>query len=59
VLTRIKGGNDLLPRAFVAKLRDHIHYGCAVEHIERGENRVNIACRHAGMLDHVGADAVI
>ena len=58
-LTRIKGGNDLLPRALAAKLRHHIHYGCAVELIERGENRVNIACRHAGMLDHVGADAVI
>jgi monoamine oxidase len=58
-LTKIKGGNDQLPRAFAAKLSDVIRYGCAVEHIERGENRVRIACRHAGMLDHLEAEAVI
>jgi monoamine oxidase len=57
--SKIKGGTDLLPRAFAAKLSDVIRYGCVVEHIERGENRVRIACRHAGMLDHVEADAVI
>jgi monoamine oxidase len=58
-LSKIKGGNDQLPRAFAAELRDVIRYGCAVEHIERGENRVRIACRHAGMLDQVEADAVV
>jgi monoamine oxidase len=58
-LSKIKGGNDQLPRAFAAKLSDMIHYGCAVEHIEHGKNGVRIACRRAGMLDHVEADAVI
>jgi monoamine oxidase len=58
-LMKIKGGNDRFPRAIAAKLSDSIHYGCAVEHIERGENRVRISCRHAGMLDHLEAEAVI
>lgn len=58
-LSKIKGGNDQLPRAFAAKLSDVIHYGCAVEHIERRENRVRVGCRHAGMLDHIDADAAI
>lgn len=57
--SKIKGGTDLLPRAFAAKLSDVIRYGCVVEHIERGENRVRIACRHAGMLDYVEAEAAI
>jgi monoamine oxidase len=58
-LSKIRGGNDQLPRAFAAKLSDVIHYGCAVEHIERGDKRVRIDCRHVGMLDHLEADAVI
>jgi monoamine oxidase len=58
-LFKIKGGNDQLPRAFAARLSDEIRYGCAVEHIERGEDRVRVAYRRAGMLDHVEADAVI
>jgi monoamine oxidase len=58
-LSKIKGGNDLLPRAFAAKLRDEIRYGCAVEHIERSENRVGITYRHAGVLERVEAEAVI
>ena len=32
-LSKIKGGNDQLPRAFAARLSDEIRYGCAVEHI--------------------------
>jgi monoamine oxidase len=58
-LAKIKGGNDQLPRAFASKLSDVIHYGCAVEQIERSENRVRITCRHAGLQDHIEADAAI
>ncbi|MBZ5658356.1 MAG: FAD-dependent oxidoreductase [Acidobacteriia bacterium] len=58
-LSKIKGGNDQLPRAFAAKLSDVIRYGCAVEQIERRENSVQIAYRRAGMLDHVEAEAVV
>jgi monoamine oxidase len=57
--SKIKGGNDQLPRAFAAKLSDVIRYGCAVEHIERGQGRVRITYRCAGMLDHMEADSVI
>lgn len=58
-LNKIKGGNDQLPRAFAAELKDIIRYGCAVEHIERGESRVRISCRRAGTLDQLDADAVV
>ena len=58
-LRKIKGGNDRFPRAFAAQLKDVIRYGCAVEHIERGETRIRISCRSAGTLDHMDADAVI
>ena len=58
-LSKIKGGNDQLPRAFAAKLSEEIRYGCAVEHIERGESRVRITCRHAGLQDQIEADAVV
>jgi len=58
-LSKIKGGNDQLPRAFASKLSDVIRYGCAVEHIERRETSVEIAYRRAGMLDHIDADAVV
>ncbi len=56
---KIKGGSDQLPRAFAAKLSDVIRYGCVVEHIERGESRVRVTYRRAGMLDHLEAEAVI
>jgi monoamine oxidase len=58
-LSKIRGGNDQLPRAFAAKLSDVIRYGCAVEHIERGGDGVRIAYRRAGMLEHVESDAAI
>jgi monoamine oxidase len=58
-LAKIKGGNDQLPRAFAAKLSDRIRYGCAVEHIERGESRVRIAYRQSGLLNHLEANVAI
>jgi monoamine oxidase len=58
-LSKIKGGNDQLPRAFAAKLSDVIRYGCAVEHIEHKPEKVRIAFRRAGMLDSIAADAVV
>jgi monoamine oxidase len=58
-LSKIKGGNDQLPRAFAAKLSEVIRYGCAVEHIEQNQQRARIAYRRVGMLDSIEADAVI
>jgi monoamine oxidase len=37
---KIKGGNDLLPKAFAEKLREKIHYGSPVVRIEQDSNRV-------------------
>jgi len=58
-LSKIKGGNDQLPRQFAARLSDVIRYGRTVEQIERRESTVKIAYRRAGMLDHLEADAAI
>jgi monoamine oxidase len=58
-LTKIKGGNDKLPRAFAGKLSDLIRYGCVVEHIEHHEKGVRIAYRRAGTLEQLDADAAI
>ena len=58
-LSKIKGGNDQLPRAFAAKLSEVIHYGCAVEHIERNEKGVRISCRRSGLVENLEADATI
>jgi len=58
-LSKITGGNDQLPRAFAARLSDQIRYGCAVEHIERSEDRVRITFRRAGMMENLEADTAI
>jgi len=58
-LSKIKGGNDRLPRAFAANLSNSIRYGCAVEHIERGKGRVRITYRREDVIDHVEGDAAI
>ena len=58
-LSKIKGGNDQLPRRFAAKLSEQIRYGCAVEHIVSNEQSVRITYRQSGLQDHIDADAVI
>jgi len=55
-LSKIKGGNDQLPRAFAANLSDVIR---AVEHIDHGGDHVHVTYRRAGMLEHVESDAAI
>jgi monoamine oxidase len=37
---KIEGGNDLLPKAFAAKLGEKIHYGSQVVRIEQDSNKV-------------------
>jgi monoamine oxidase len=58
-LSKIKGGNDQLPRAFAAKLSEAIRYGCAVKHIERSEKGVRISYRQSGLVENLEADAAI
>jgi monoamine oxidase len=43
--TKIVGGNDKLPRAFAARLKDRILYGTPVVRIEQDANRVRAVAR--------------
>ncbi|HKG13056.1 MAG TPA: FAD-dependent oxidoreductase [Pyrinomonadaceae bacterium] len=55
----IRGGTDLLPRAFAAKLSDRIRYGAPVVGIEQDSNRVTVAYLHAGARESVAAERVV
>lgn len=55
----IRGGTDLLPRAFAAKLSDRIRYGAPVVGVEQDSNRVTVAYLHAGARESVAADRIV
>ncbi|HVG21889.1 MAG TPA: FAD-dependent oxidoreductase [Blastocatellia bacterium] len=46
--SKVKGGNDLLPKAFAAKLADKIHYGSPVVRIEHDRNGARVVFLQAG-----------
>jgi monoamine oxidase len=56
---KIRGGNDRLPRAFAGKLSDQIQYGCPVQQIDRGGERLLIHHLRAGPRHTVQADQVM
>ena len=47
-LTKIRGGNDLLPRAFAARLAEKIRYGSPVARIEQDARGVRAVCSGPG-----------
>lgn len=55
----IKGGNDLLPRAFASRLADTIHYGCPVVRIEQSPREVKAIFLQAGSHHSITADRLI
>jgi monoamine oxidase len=55
----IKGGNDLLPRAFAAKLRENIHYGSPVVRIEQDSTKVRAIALQSGRHHTFEADRLI
>ena len=56
----IRGGNDLLPRAFALGLADKIRYGCAVVRIERGrDTALRVLWREGGDPQSLSADRVV
>jgi monoamine oxidase len=55
----IKGGNDLLPRAFAAKLRENIHYGTPVLRIEQDQIKVRAIALQFGTHRTFEADRLI
>jgi monoamine oxidase len=56
---RIDGGNDKLPKAFAASLRERIHYGAPVVRIAHDRASVRLAVKDASGVHQVTADRVI
>ena len=55
----VKGGNDLLPKAFAARMSDKIRYGAPVVKIEQDQQGVRVAFLHAGMQETVEASHLV
>ncbi len=58
-LYKIRGGNDLLPRAFAVRLAEKIHYGAPVVKIEQQERRVRVTFLRAGAPHTLIADRLV
>ncbi len=56
---KIAGGNDLLPKAFAAKLRDKIRYGAPVVQIEQDTHKVRAIAVQSGTHHSFEADHLI
>ena len=56
---KIRGGNDLLPKAFAARLARKIRYGAQVIKIERDASSVSVLCRQGGATNRLTADHLI
>ena len=56
---KIKGGTDLLPRAFAEKLAGKIRYGAAVVRIEQNPNQARVVFVEAGKQQTFTADEVL
>jgi monoamine oxidase len=55
----IRGGSDLLPKAFAAKLSDKIRYGAAVVRIEHDTGQVRAVYLQAGARTSIAADHLV
>jgi len=58
-LWKIRGGNDLLPRAMAAQLRAQIRYGAEVVRIEQNSEQVKVVFKNGGAHHTVSGDALI
>ncbi len=58
-LYAFRGGNDLLPRALAARLRDRIHYGAAVVKISHGPKGVEGVFHQGGTYRTLEANHLI
>jgi len=56
---KIKGGTDLLPKAFAKHLDGKIHYGTPVVRIEQDANAARVAFSKAGATQTLSADSVL
>ncbi|MBS1789289.1 MAG: FAD-dependent oxidoreductase [Acidobacteria bacterium] len=55
----IRGGSDMFPKAFAAKLGDRIHYGLPVVRIEHDSRSVKVICQQTGSQQTFSADYLI
>jgi monoamine oxidase len=55
----IRGGSDLLPRAFAARLADRIRYGAAAVGFEQDAAQVRVAYVQGGLRTSLAADRLI
>ncbi len=58
-LTKVKGGNDLLPEAMAAALSDRVVYDARVVRIEQNKTSVRAIFQQRGMQQSITADAMI
>jgi monoamine oxidase len=56
---RIRGGNDLLPKAFAARLGEQLRYGAAVVRIEQDGGAVRVIYQQAGTRQTLKGDYLI
>lgn len=55
----LRNGNDQLPKAMAAAMKDRIRYGCAVQRIEQETARVRVVYRRGLETETITADRVI
>jgi monoamine oxidase len=56
---KIKGGTDMLPKAFAQRLREKIRYGSPVVKIEQDANSVRVAFFQKGKQETLSAERVL
>jgi monoamine oxidase len=56
---RVKGGNDLLPQAFAARLKERVLYDASVVGIEQDEHSVRAFFARGSAPEHLAADRLI
>jgi monoamine oxidase len=57
--TKLRGGNDQLPKAFAQRLGNRVHYGAAVQRVTQNKDKVRLSVSRAGLMEQVEADRVI
>ncbi len=57
--SKIKGGNDLLPKAFAERLASKIHYHSPVVRIEQDETGARAVFMHNGKTEMLTADRIL
>jgi monoamine oxidase len=58
-LSKVRGGNDRLPRAIAARLAGRIVYGARVVRIEQDPNNVRAIVERNGLRESLRADAMV